>query len=433
MMRDFPDHHRQAHVPAPPWLDALRSQGRGRFQTLGLPTIRQEAWRFTNLAALERLSWHPSPLASTVAIDALPTVVPAGQPPSYRLVLVNGQCRPDLSRLEGLPAGVTLSGLGALLAASPEALAPHLGRLANGDGQALVALNTGHLTDGAVLLLPDNTVLDRPIELVMIGAAAEAATPLAWHPRLLVVAGTGSGATLVEHHVSLGPDTVACANLVTELYLAPGANLAHYKVQRENRASFHLATVSGVLSEGAQYEGFLLTIGGRLTRNEVRLVLNGAGAKARLGAAYLVRGRQLCDTTTLIEHAHADGTSRQMVKGVIDEEAHGVFQGKILVSPGAQRSNGYQISRTLLLSDHARIDAKPELEIYADDVKCSHGATVGDLDDDALFYLRARGIDRDEARALLIAAYVSEAIAEITDPSVSLAFEALASGWLTHG
>jgi Fe-S cluster assembly protein SufD len=421
-------------TPGLPWLEALRAEGRHRFASLGLPTPRQEAWRFTNLGPLGRLPWRTAPPDSaTVTPDVLPTVVPAGEAPSHRLVFVNGYWRPDLSSGDALPAGVVLTGLASALTGASNLttlIEAHLGRLAALDGQALIALNTGLLASGALLVLPAGVALTRPVELVMIGAGSD--RPLAWHPRVLVVAGAGSRATLVEHHLSLG-DRDGCTNLVAELFLGAGARLGHYKVQRENLASFHLATVTGRLDRDARYEGFLLTTGARLSRNEVRLVLDGPGATATLNGAYLVRGRQHCDTTTLIDHARPGGTSRQMVKGVLDDEARAVFQGQVLVRPGAQQTDGHQLHRALLLSDLAQIDAKPELEIHADDVKCSHGATVGDLDDDALFYLRARGIDGDGARALLIAAFVNEAIAEITDPTVAVAFEALAGGWLTPG
>jgi len=386
-----PDAEDYGHLPPGlPWLEALRTEGRRRFAGLGLPTPREEAWRFTNLGALDRLPWRTAPPDPVTVIppDFLPSVVPAGEAPGPRLVFVNGTWRPDLSTPGPLPHGVVLTGLGSALSDHPAVVEAHLGRLAAVDGHALIALNTGLLASGALLVLPAGAVLERPVELVMIGAGSGADRPLAWHPRLLVVAGAGSRATLVEHHLSLGGDP-ACVNLVAELFLGAGARFAHYKVQRENPASFHLATVTGRLERDAGYEGFLLTTGGRLSRNEIRLVLDG--------------------------------------------EARGVFQGQVLVRPGAQQTDGHQLHRALLLSDHAQIDAKPELEIHADDVKCSHGATVGDLDEDALFYLRARGIDRDRARSLLVAAFINEAIAEITNPTVAAAFESLADGWLTTG
>ena len=355
----------------------------------------------------------------------------AGATPAHRLVFVNGHWRPDLSTAAALPPGVVLTGLAAAAASHPGLIEEHLGRVGAVDGHAMLALNASHATDGAVLALAAGVTQEQPVELVFIGAGSEGA-PLSWHPRLVLVAGAGSRATVVEHHLSLGGQPTF-ANSATELSLGGGANLRHYKVQREAAGAYHIATLTGRLERDAGYEGFLLTLGGHLSRNEVRLVLDGPGASARLGAAYLVRDRQHCDVTTLIDHASPDCSSRQLVKGVIDGEARGVFQGKVLVRPDAQRTDAHQLNRALLLSDLAQIDTKPELEIHADDVKCSHGATVGDLDETALFYLRARGIDRDGARALLIGAYVGEAIAEVSDEAVRTSFEALATTWLTTG
>ena len=407
--------------------DSLRSAGRTRFAKLGFPKVRQEAWRFTNLGALERTVFLPAPAASSrIVIDALPSVTP-----SHRLVFVNGFFRADLSAVTGLPAGVFAGGLAAAFASHPALIEAHLGKLADDAGHGTQALNTAHLGDGAVLYVPKGVRVEKPVELVLIGVGGS--EPLSWHPRLLVVLEEGAEATLIEHHLSLGDGAATFSNSVTELRLGAGARLSHYKAQRENGAAFHLSALTGRLEQGAFYEGFLLTLGARLSRNEVRLELAGTGAEAKLSGAYLVRGGQLADTTTVIDHAVPHGTSHQLFKGVIDGAAHGVFQGKVLVRPGAQKTDARQLNRALLLSDDARIDAKPELEIHADDVKCSHGATSGDLDDDAMFYLRARGLSPDEARSLLIGAYVNEAIAEISSEPVREAFEALAAHWLRAG
>ena len=406
------------------WFDSLRSTGRNRFAKLGFPKVRQEAWRFTNLGALERTVFLPASAASSrIAIDALPSVTP-----SHRLVFVNGLFRADLSSARDLPAGVIAGGLAATFASHPGLIEAHLGRLADDAGHGPQALNTAHLSDGAVLYVPKGVRVEQPVELVLIGSGGS--EPLSWHPRMLVVLEDDANATLIEHHFSLGDGAATFANGVSELSLGAGARLRHYKAQRENAAAFHLSTLTGRLEREAAYEGFLLTLGGRLSRNEVRLELAGPGAEVLLSGAYLVRGDQLADTTTVIDHAVPRCNSRQLFKGVIDDKARGVFQGKVLVRADAQKTDAQQLNRALLLSDDARIDAKPELEIHADDVKCSHGATAGDLDDDALFYLRARGLTRDEARVLLIGAYVGEAIAEISSEPVREAFEQLAAHWL---
>lgn len=409
-------------------LGTLRATGRERFASLGLPTPRLEAWKFTNLAALGRIPFQVAPPESArISVDALPTVVPAGEPPSHRLVFVNGHWRPDLSSVGALPAGVVLSGMAAAQTSHPGLLEERLGRIGAVDGHAMLALNAAHAVDGAVVRIPPGVQLDRPIELVFIGAGSE--TPLSWHPRLLILAEAASRATVIEHHVGRGGHQTF-GNLATELLIGTGASLRHYKAQREGAEAFHIATLTGRLEAGAAYEGFLLTLGARLARDEIRLTLDGPGASVVFGGAYLARGRQHSDITTMIDHARPGCSSRQLIKGVLDDEARGVFQGQVLVRPDAQRTDAHQLNRALLLSDSAQVDTKPELIIHADDVKCSHGATCGDLDDDAMFYLRARGIDRDAARALLIGAYVGEAIAGISEDPARVAFESLAAGWL---
>ena len=404
-------------------LDTLRRTGRACFAELGFPKTKQEAWRFTNLGAIERTLFLPASAASAaVAIDVLPAVTP-----SHRLVFVNGVFRADLSSAEPLAGGA----FAGPLSARPDLVEAHLGSTADDERHPLLALNAAHLADGAILHVPAGVRLERPVELVLFGAAGS--EPVSWHPRLLAVLGAGSEAVLIEHHLSLGDGAATFSNGVTELSLGAGARLGHYKVQRENGAAFHLATAAGRLEQEAAYEGFILTLGARLSRHELHLTLVGPGAEVRLGGAYLVRGDQHCDTTTVIEHAVPEGRSNQVFKCVIDDKARGVFQGKVLVRPHAQKTDARQLHRALLLSDDARIDAKPELEIHADDVKCSHGATAGDLDEDSMFYLRARGLDRDQARALLIGAYIGEALAEISSEPVRTAFEAIATDWLDTG
>jgi len=234
----------------------------------------------------------------------------------------------------------------------------------------------------------------------------------------------------VEHHIGLGTGATL-ANHVGEVFVGEGASVHHYKIQREHTNAFHLShTAARVASKGV-YDNFILTIGAKLSRNEVRSVLDGEHADTHVSGAYMVRGDQHVDTTTLIDHAQPCCTSREVYKGAIDGTARAVFQGKIIVRPGAQKTDGYQQNRALLLSDTAEIDAKPELEIYADDVKCSHGATVGELDEQALFYLRARGIDKETARGLLIVAFLAEALEEIPEENVREYFQTMVSNWLS--
>ncbi|MDE2450035.1 MAG: Fe-S cluster assembly protein SufD, partial [Gammaproteobacteria bacterium] len=288
-------------------------------------------------------------------------------------------------------------------------------------------LNTAFLADGFVLRLGRDTALDRPVELLFIGMPG--AEPVAYHPRGLVLAEAGSRATILEQHVGIGAGAYF-ANGVIEIELEDGASLEHYKLEREGAQAFHIATTGVRLGRGARYESFVLAEGGRLARNEMNVTLDGPGASCRLNGAYMGRARQHIDNTTMIDHAKPETTSRELYKGVLDNYARGVFQGRILVRPDAQKADGQQTSRTLLLSEGAEIDTKPQLEIYADDVKCSHGAAAGALDEDALFYLRSRGISQDEARQLLVAAFVQDVVDEIASEPVREIFRRVAAGWV---
>lgn len=405
------------------WVRDLREQGRNRFAELGFPTTKVEAWKYTSLKTLEKVAFRPArPAAAGVHFDVLPHV---GKGP--RLVFVDGFLRADLSTTTGLPAGVELLGLADALNTRAELVGEHLGRIAASDEQRFVALNTAFLADGAVVRVARGVEVAEPIELVFVSLGSDD-EPTAFHPRTLLIAEPQSKAVVVEHHVGLGTGATF-ANHVAEVHVGEGATLRHYKVQREGAEAFHLSNTAARVGKDACYDNFILTTGARLARNEVRTVM-GMGASCNVNGAYMVRGEQHCDTTTVIEHCEPHGTSREVYKGAIDGHARAVFQGKIIVHPGAQKTDGYQLNRALLLSDTAEIDAKPELEIYADDVKCSHGATAGELADEALFYLRARGIPKDEARALLIAAFLSEALEEIPEESIREAFQGYVSGWL---
>jgi len=409
-----------------PWLEELRANGLDVFSRTGLPTPRNESWKYTNLRPLEKLTFRPaSPgTAALPALDALPSVAPGT---SHRLVFVNGHFCPGLSATGRLPGGVVLRSLAEALRDDPEMVAEHLGRTATLDTHPLLALNLAFLDDGAVLRLPRGAAVEDPIELVFLGSGGD--LPIAWHPRLLVIAEDNAEATLVEHHVGLDGG-VYFSNMAAELYLGQGARLRHYKIQREAETAFHLTTATTRLGRDACYDSFILNMGARLSRHEARSVLEGTGVTCRVSGAYAVRGQQHTDLTTLIDHAHPHGTSREVVKGVIDGQARAVFQGKIIVRPGAQKTDGHQLNRALLLSDQAEVDSKPELEIYADDVKCSHGATAGELDDDALFYLRARGVPLERARGLLVAAFLDEVLEEIGHDATRAHFLDRVQSWL---
>ncbi len=390
-----------------PWLAERRRQGIERFAATGFPSQRIEDWKFTSLTALARQPFALAPaLVDGVAREAMTPHLLVGTE-AHLAVFVNGRLRPDLSDLSRLPKGLRVDGLARLLAEEPEALADALAGPSDGAAAALTELNTALMADGAVVRLSPGTLVEAPIHLLFLGQPG--ATPLAAHPRNLVLAGAGAVATVVETYATLGPGRY-WTNAVTRIIAESDATLRHLKLQEESLETFHVGRSEVRLDRGASYHSFVLATGAELDRTEIAVTLAGEHSSCRLDGTALARGRQHLDSLTRIEHASPRASSSETYKNVIDGEGRTVFQGKIRVAPYAQKSSAHQLNQNLLLSASAQADAKPELEILADDVKCSHGATVGDLDHESLFYLRARGLDRNEARALLIGAFVGELI-----------------------
>ena len=409
-----------------PWLSALRESAIASFAAGGLPTPRAEAWKYTSLRPLEKLAFEPAG-DETISIDRLPTLLPHGQG-GYRLVFVNGAFRDDLSTLDDLPEGVVIGSLAEILSRDPQSLEEHLGQIGAESAQPMLALNTAMMRDGLVLRIAPGISVPTPIEVIYIGAAPDA--PRVFHPRNLIVLEPRSRATVIEHHAGLGTGGYL-ANSANEVLVGAGAALHHYKVQAEDTDAFHIATSHVRLEKDAVYDGFILATGARLSRNEIGVRMVGSGAECHLNGAYMLRDEQHCDITTAIEHEAPHTSSREVFRGVIDDKARAVFQGRIVVHPHAQKSDGHQLSKALLLSDRAEIDAKPELEIFADDVKCSHGATAGDLDHAALFYLRARGIPEATARHMLIEAFLTDTIRKIAAEGLCPALIASVGAWLS--
>ena len=379
----------------------LRAAAADAFRTLGLPGAtrgrRAEAWKYTTLQPLGGMSFGSSGPPPAIA---LPNA-------AARLVFAGGAFRADLS--------TSVPGF-ARFADQPE-----FGELSWPDRDPMVALNTMLAEDGAVLTIPN----DRDAGIVFLVHAGIDGTSA--HPRHMIRLGRGARLTLMELFEGEG---CYVHNPVSEIHVADGAVLTHVRMQTESTAAFHLATIYAAIAEGGTYDSFTLNIGGRITRTEVHTVLDGAGAVAHLNGAQLLTGSQHADFTSVVRHAAPKGTSRQTVKNVLAGQSRGVFQGRIEVARGAQGTDGYQMNRALLLSPDAEIDTKPELEIFADDVKCSHGATVGELDPEQLFYLRSRGIPDSEARAILVRAFLAEALDPVTnDTARGLLEDAVARWW----
>ena len=410
---------------APAWVEGLRHAAIARYAALGFPQARTEAWKYTNLNALKAVGFVPADRAAGAALARVPAGAAALDAP--RIAMVNGRLDAGLSDLARLPDGVVVQPLSEAMARADQAVIEALRDGAVFERQPLAALATAFLADGVVIRIAPGAKVEVPLHLVSVGAPGGDAAMFA--PRVVVIVGDGSAATLVESHVGLGI-VPYFANVVTQVRLGAGATFGHYNLQDQAPDAFHIALTDVQAEDGSSYDGFALQVGGRLARNEVRARL-GQHVEFRINGVYMAAGSQHIDNTTFIEHAAPNSRSQEIFKGVLDGRARGVFQGKILVRPDAQKTDGYQMNRALLLSREAEIDSKPELEIYADDVKCSHGATVGELDGDQLFYLMARGIDRDTARRMLVEAYVAEAVDEIRSEPVRAAFAAIASGWLS--
>jgi Fe-S cluster assembly protein SufD len=411
----------------PAWLAEARRGALARFGALGLPTTRHEDWRFTSLAPLASLELRRAPEAAGGSAARL--VSRAGAPQGARLVFVNGRYRADLSSRDGLPRGAVLSTLGEALRDAPDEVRPHLGRLARTDDHAFVAANAALFEDGAFLRLPAGSSSDAPVALVF---ASEAREPVASHPRILVVAGEGSRATLEE--VFVGDDEGPyLTNAVTELVLGEGAQVEHVRLQSEGAAAVHVSVVHAEQKARSSLAAHAFALGGKISRAEIRTRLMGEGARVAANGLYMATGDQLVDNFSWVEHAVPSCSTTESYKGILDGKARGVFSGRIRVLPGAQKTNAYQMNSNLLLSDDAVVDTKPQLEIFADDVKCGHGGTVGQLDEASLFYLRSRGIGEAEARSLLIWAFASEMVGLVGAPSLRARAKDLVAARLPAG
>lgn len=410
-----------------PWLDGLRERAVERFAADGYPGRKVESWRYTSLDALRGDRFAPANGGGGDIDRRQLAALISGLEDASRLVFVDGRYREDLSEIGVLPAGVTLMSLGCALDTAPDLLEAHLGAPGGEESHAFWALNTAFMADGALLHLRDGAACERPIHLVHLATGRGEAEVI--QPRHLIVAEAGSAARVLESYA--GPDGAGYwTNAAVQVVAERGANLRHDKIQLEGRAAHHIAARRIALAADSDYAGFTLALGGLLGRDEIGAAIEGEGAACRLDGVYLGRGRQQLDTITRIDHALPGGASTQTYKGVLDDDSHAVFQGLIIVAKDAQKTDAHMLNKTLLMSDSARIDTKPELEILANDVMCSHGATAGDLDHDAMFYLRARGIDEERARGLLVAAFVAETIDGVETAPVRERMRALVDNWL---
>ena len=402
------------------WLTRQRQHALETFARDGLPTRHDEAWRHTSVTDFEANAFHAATTAPNIDAQAkaLFDRLTLDKDAAHLLVFHDGHFSPSLSSPGKLPDDVTLQSLAHVLATSPDLAKPWLASMPT--VSAFESLNEAFMADGAYLHLKKNVVLKNPVHLMFIATTAGQASYL----RNLIVAESGAQATVIEHYVG-APDTLYFTSTMTGIFTQEGASVSHHKLQQESQAAFHMAGLHAVQQRDSRLASHSFTLGGQLTRNDIRTVFDGLACEATLNGLYLVGGDQHVDNHTLIDHQQPQGTSQERYRGILEDRSHAVFTGKIIVQPGAQKTNANQSNHNLLLSNNAEIDTQPQLEIYADDVKCTHGATVGQLDETQLFYLRSRGIDEAQARRLLVQAFAHDVIEPIRVAALRARLETL--------
>jgi len=414
--------------PGPAWLTQARHRSAEWATMRGFPTLKDEDWKYTRLGPLldvpfERAEARAGRRVSSSTVEAL-TI----DATSIRLVFINGFFAPELSSMTEVPDGVTVTNLASVLAEGGAGLEPFFSHPFGEHDHAFAALNTALAEDGAFIQVAADTLVTAPIELVFLSDAQ--GSPVVSNPRSLILAESGSRVAVVETYAGT-TGAVMCTNAVTQVALGEGAQVEHYKIQDEPDTAFHLSLLDVRQGPDSRFSSGSVELGSKIARNEVRVRLEGDGADVAIDSLYLPFGDQHHDNPILIEHAAPRCTSRQLYKGIADDRGHGVFNGHIIVWPGAPGTDASQTNKNLLLSDHAEIDTRPRLEIFTDDVKCTHGAAVGALDEEALFYLRSRGVPHEAARALLTYAFAREMLDLIPSESLRTHVETLVSARLS--
>ena len=403
------------------WVASLREDALSVLSRNGLPTRRVESWKYTDLRNLYRAKF-----TNKQSVDVSDNLAPFILKNTHTIVFVDGNFVPTLSGIDGFPKGLEVFSLADALESGDEDLLTGLGEAVDIEQPGFTAVNTALMEGGGVCRIEENVSVDEPIHFIFVttdNASAE------FHLRNLVVAGAHSKATVMQSFVSLGESSSFC-NVVTELVLREGANLRNILYQAQSKMAWHIGLTGARLERDAHLDSFVLSSGARLARNEIRLRLDGEGAECSINGIALVRGRQHCDNTTDVEHTKSCCHSSQIYKNVLDDHAHTVFQGRVHVAPNAQKTDAQQMNRNLLLSRNAQADSKPELIIHADDVKCSHGATVGDLDQEALFYLQSRGINPEDARNMMVHAFAAELVEVMPEGDIRYYLEQAIMSWL---
>jgi Fe-S cluster assembly protein SufD len=410
----------------PAWLAERRKQAIARFADVGFPTTRQEEWRFTDV----------KPIARTGFVEAAEAAVSdwerhlLGGGDQHLAVFVNSRFSKELSSLGDLPGEARVGGLRSAFESEAQLIERHLTQYAATERSSLAALNTAFLGDGAFVYVPEKVVMDRPIHLLFL-AVPSTDHAVVQHPRSLVITGRAAEATVVESYATVGGG-VHWTNAVTEVVVGENAKLDTFRVQRESSEAYHTAMTHSHQQRDSVYSFVTFTFGANLSRHDIFATLDGEGAECTLDGLSLLRGRQHADYHTTLEHAQPNCNSWEYFNGVFDNDAHGVFNGRIIVRPGAQKTDSKQTNNSLLLSERARADSQPQLEIYADDVRCTHGATLGPIDDDHMFYLQSRGLTRSDALAMLTYGFASEILRAVSEESLRSDLDVIVHEWLSE-
>lgn len=388
-------------------LHTIRKNAIAKFIELGFPTTRNEEWKYTDVSLLAKVQFSPILAGAPTSVSKSDIDAFTFGLESHRLVFVNGHFAPSLSSEESLPHGMTAGSLSVALHTDRNRVMRYLSLYADYTADGFTALGTAFITDGACIFVPPNAIVTRPIHIIYV--ATEAGTDAIYSPRTLVVAGKHSEVKIIESHVSTGANRYL-TNAVSEIVLEENAIVEFDTLQMGNDQAFHISTTRVEQERNSNFVSNVITMSGSLVRNNIHAVLDGEGAEATLNGLYLGTGTQHIDNHTTIEHAKPHCPSHELYKGILSGKSRGVFNGKIKVRKDAQKTDAKQTNKNLILSGEASVDTKPQLEIFANDVKCTHGATIGQLDDEAVFYLRSRGVDADKARDILIYAFASDVI-----------------------
>lgn len=408
------------------WLKSIRKHAITKFSELGFPTPRDEDWRFTNVAPIARSSFHIplNGIGQVSAADLTPFQFEGQQ--ICELVFINGHYSAELSTHCTLPEGVIVLNLAEAINSQEDILKENLAKYADFENEAFTALNTAFMEDGGFIYIPKGTVVEEPIHLLYISTAGD--KPSITNPRNLIIVEDNCEANIIEQYVSLD-ENIYLSNVVTEMVVGENSSVGHYLIELESKKAFNISTLRVQQARSSNMRSYSVLLGGSLVRNNIHPVLAGEGCNSLINGLYMSTHRQHMDNYMKIEHVSPHCDSRQLYNGVLDGRSRGVFHGRIIVHEGAQKTDAKQTNRNLLLSDYAQVDTKPQLEIYADDVKCTHGATIGQIDENALFYLRSRGISKEASRDIILNAFTNETLESMTVDSIKKYCTNLVADW----